>query len=248
MLGFVKTMVNGMDISPTGTKVGVITYSDRTHLEFHLNAHNDKQSLDQAISGIRYISGGTNTADALKYARETSFQTVNGARGNAAKIAIVITDGKSTSSIATSAEAQRLRQQGVTVFSVGVGAANKQELDAMATDPDNSHVFVVNNFDALKQINGELAQKACEGIKHRQELKKKWCFCSWNKFYKTCLSWYNNTCYIFIISIWSVKATTAPPPSNRTGTYHSMNCLRAVKMKTLKKNPICLQITCIDTV
>lgn len=176
MLGFVKNMVNGMDISPTGTKVGVITYSDRTHLEFHLNAHNDKQSLDQAISGIRYISGGTNTADALKYARETSFQTVNGARGNAAKIAIVITDGKSTSSIATSAEAQRLRQQGVTVFSVGVGAANKQELDAMATDPDNSHVFVVNNFDALKQINGELAQKACEGIKHRQELKKNMMF------------------------------------------------------------------------
>lgn len=172
MLGFVKNMVNGMDISPTGTKVGVITYSDRTHLEFHLNAHSDKTSLEQAISGIRYISGGTNTADALKYARETSFQNVNGARSNAAKIAIVITDGKSTSSIATSAEAQRLRQQGVTVFSVGVGAANKQELDAMATDPDNSHVFVVNNFDALKQINGELAQKACEGIQHWQELTK----------------------------------------------------------------------------
>lgn len=164
MLGFVKNMVNGMDISPTGTEVGVITYSDRTHLEFHLNAHSDKQSLEQAISGIRYISGGTNTADALKYARETSFQTANGARNNAAKIAIVITDGMSTSTIATSAEAQRLRQQGVTVFSVGVGSANKQELDAMATDPDNSHVFVVNNFDALKQINGELAQKACEGM------------------------------------------------------------------------------------
>ncbi|XP_061197993.1 uncharacterized protein LOC133206079 [Saccostrea echinata] len=175
MLDFVKNMVNGMDISATGTEVGVITYSDRTHLEFHLNAHHDKQSLANAINNIRYISGGTNTADALKYARETSFQTANGARNNAAKIAIVITDGKSTSTIATSAEAQRLRQKGVTVFSVGVGAANKQELNAMATDPDASHVFVVNNFDALKQINGELAQKACE-----------------------------------------VKATTAPPPANKT--------------------------------
>ena len=43
----------------------------------------------------RYTSGTTHTADALKYARETAFKTQNGMRPNAAKIAIVITDGKS---------------------------------------------------------------------------------------------------------------------------------------------------------
>ena len=43
----------------------------------------------------RYTSGTTHTADALKYARETAFKTQNGMRPNAAKIAIVITDGRS---------------------------------------------------------------------------------------------------------------------------------------------------------
>ena len=65
---------------------------------------------------------------------------------------------------ATEAEALRLRNNGVTVFSVGVGSGvNTAELNKMATDPDNQHVFVVNNFDALKGIKGALAQKACEG-------------------------------------------------------------------------------------
>ena len=44
----------------------------------------------------RYTSGTTHTSDALKYARETAFKTQNGMRPNAAKIAIVITDGNVT--------------------------------------------------------------------------------------------------------------------------------------------------------
>lgn len=165
MLDFVKGMVNGFDVGPTGAHIGVVTFSSKPHLEFHLNKYTDKAKTIQGISNIQYISGGTNTADALKYARLTSFLTANGARGAASKIAIVITDGKSQSPPATAAEAQRLRDQGITVFSVGVGSGpNLPELNSMATDPNNQHVFVVTNFDALKQIKGTLAQKACEGI------------------------------------------------------------------------------------
>ena len=40
-----------------------------------------------------YTSGTTHTAEAIKYARETSFSSANGMRTNAAKIAIIVTDG-----------------------------------------------------------------------------------------------------------------------------------------------------------
>lgn len=163
MKDFVKNMINGFDIGPTRTKIGVVTFSDKPHLEFHLDSHPTQTSIDTAIDQIRYISGGTNTGDALKYARQTSYLAANGARNNAAKIAIVITDGKSNNNAATSAEAALLRKMGVTVFSIGVGSAKVSELNQMATDPDSQHVFVVNNFDALTQIKGELAKKACEG-------------------------------------------------------------------------------------
>lgn len=92
-------------------------------------------------------------------------QYARSCRPGAAKIAIVITDGKSANAGATSSEAARLRAKGVTVFSIGVGTGPKEtELKAMATDPDNEHVFVVNNFDALSLIKGALQKKACQGM------------------------------------------------------------------------------------
>lgn len=165
MLDFVKQMSQGFDIASNGTHIGVVTFSSKPHLEFHLNKFNSKSAVNQGVSNIHYISGGTNTADAIKYARQTSFLAANGARSGASKIAIIVTDGKSQSPPATAAEAQKMRDQGITVFSIGVGTGpNKPELDAMATDPDNQHVFVVSNFDALKQIKGELQKKACDGM------------------------------------------------------------------------------------
>lgn len=89
-------------------------------------------------------------------------------RDNAAKIAIVITDGRSQDSAATAQEAQHLRDKGVTVFSIGVGTGPQEsELRAMASDPDSDHVFIVTNFDALSLIKSSLQQRACEG-------KEKW--------------------------------------------------------------------------
>ena len=64
----------------------------------------------------------------------------------------------------TTSEAAKLRDAGVTVFSIGVGSgANEQELKAMATDPDVTHVFTVTNFTSLYNITGPLAQETCQG-------------------------------------------------------------------------------------
>ena len=64
----------------------------------------------------------------------------------------------------TASEAAKLRDAGVTVFSIGVGSgANEQELKAMATDPDDTHVFTVSNFTSLDAITGTLAHKTCQG-------------------------------------------------------------------------------------
>ena len=64
----------------------------------------------------------------------------------------------------TTSEAAKLRDDGVAVFSIGVGSgANEQELKEMATDPDDTHVFTVSNFTSLDNITGTLAQKTCQG-------------------------------------------------------------------------------------
>lgn len=76
----------------------------------------------------------------------------------------MISTGQSNSAAATASEAALLRKAGVTVFSIGVGSGAKlSELNAMATDPDATHVFQVTNFASLDNIKGTLSKKTCEG-------------------------------------------------------------------------------------
>ena len=53
------------------------------------------------------------------------------------------------------------------VFAVGVGSGvDKSELNAIATDPDSTHVLTVKDFNQLTQITAQLNTKACAG-KHK---------------------------------------------------------------------------------
>ena len=73
--------------------------------------------------------------------------------------------GQSADTAATKREASKLRGQGVTVFSVGVGSGFRMtELNSIATDPDKSHVFTVTSYNALDSIKATLSQKTCEGM------------------------------------------------------------------------------------
>ena len=51
------------------------------------------------------------------------------------------------------------------VFAVGVGSGvDKTELNAIATDPDSSHVLTVQNFQQLSKITATLNNQACKGM------------------------------------------------------------------------------------
>lgn len=50
------------------------------------------------------------------------------------------------------------------VFTVGVGSGvDMSELNAVATDPDSSHVLTVQDFSQLQQITASLNTQACNG-------------------------------------------------------------------------------------
>ena len=128
-----------------------------------LDQHYSISEIIAAIEGIKYPKGGTNTGEALMKAKEALFD--KSARAGVPNIACVITDGKSRDDI--SDPAQKLRDSGVSVFSVGIGKNyNLKELEDMATDPDSQHVFK-GEFDALSSQVESIVDTACKGTVDR---------------------------------------------------------------------------------
>lgn len=89
-------------------------------------------------------------------------QVENGGRPWAAHAIILITDGYSDNTTLTTLEASIARSKGIELFAIGVGGGvDENELNGIASYPTETHVFRVDNYDALKHIEKSLASSAC---------------------------------------------------------------------------------------
>lgn len=89
------------------------------------------------------------------------FTAAKGSRPGVQKIAIVCTDGQSNNKTGTQEQSAQLKQSGVLVLSIGIGAAvDKSELQTIASAPDD--VFEVSDFSVLSTIQKEVTNKTCQ--------------------------------------------------------------------------------------
>lgn len=161
MLTFVKNFALQFPIGPRNVQFSVVTFSSDVAPQFYFNTYHTRHEVIRAIQSTSYLGTGTNTSAALQFAREESFKPEHGARVNASKIVIVITDGHSIDQAATSHEASELHKV-AEVFAIGVGPdVDQTELKAIASG--RSHIVQVNSFDLLKTIQTQLTDSACSG-------------------------------------------------------------------------------------
>lgn len=160
---WVANLVDTFEVGPGHTRVGVVRYSDRPTTAFELGHFSSREEVKAAARRITYHGGNTNTGDALRYITSRSFSTQAGGRpGNRAfkQVAILLTDGRSQDLVLDAAAAAHAA--GIRIFAVGVGAALKEELDEIASEPKSAHVFHVSDFNAIDKIRGKLRRRLCE--------------------------------------------------------------------------------------
>lgn len=158
---FVYNFARKFHIGPQNVQFSSVTFSSNVRNDFFLNTYSNRHDVLNAIQKISYMQGGTNTSFGLKFVRDNSFKPQNGARTNATKIVIVITDGQSADPAATKHEAQLLHHQGVLVYAVGVGSdVDSSELKAISS---NGTPILVTDFSLLHDIQASLETAACHG-------------------------------------------------------------------------------------
>ncbi|XP_034337929.2 uncharacterized protein [Magallana gigas] len=152
---FVSTIVGQFSVGNDTNQFSVVSFESFAREIFPLNRYQTVSSIQSAISSISFSSGGTSIGSALDYARMYSFTTTRGARSDAAKIAVLITDGQSS----LTDEPERLKAMGVTIFCVGVGlGVDFQVLRSVATHNDYTYL---TTFDVLNLIAEELSNRTC---------------------------------------------------------------------------------------
>ena len=169
-------VTNTFTIGPDDTRVANIAYSGFARISFFFNTTRNRSEVVEALSQVQYFnienppgSGyGTNTAEALTLLRTKVFTEEAGAREKRfgiPRVAVVITDGQSNvNREETIPSAQRLRDDGVLVFGVGVGNnINLDEVRAISSGPD--FMVLLNSFGAtdFATLQRIISAQACIG-------------------------------------------------------------------------------------
>uniref|UniRef100_A0A8C1KZR7 Matrilin 4 n=1 Tax=Cyprinus carpio TaxID=7962 RepID=A0A8C1KZR7_CYPCA len=159
---FVNQVVDQLDVSPKGTRVGLVQYSSRVRTEFPLSMYQTKEEIKKAVMNVEYMEKGTMTGLALKHMVENSFSEADGARPaekNIPRVGLVFTDGRSQDDIQE--WAKKAKEAGITMYAVGVGKAVEDELREIASEPVEKHFFYTADFTAISQIAENLKLNVC---------------------------------------------------------------------------------------
>ncbi|XP_056316534.1 matrilin-4 isoform X9 [Danio aesculapii] len=159
---FVNQVVDQLDVSAKGTRVGLVQYSSRVRTEFPLSMYHSKDEIKKAVMNVEYMEKGTMTGLALKHMVENSFSEAEGARPaekNIPRVGLVFTDGRSQDDIQD--WAKKAKEAGITMYAVGVGKAVEDELREIASDPVEKHFFYTADFTAISQIAENLKLNVC---------------------------------------------------------------------------------------
>ncbi|XP_032099201.1 integrin alpha-M isoform X2 [Sapajus apella] len=169
MKEFVSTVMEQLKTSKT--LFSLMQYSEEFRTHFTFKEFQDNPNPRSLMRPIKQLLGRTHTATGIRKVVQEQFNVRQGARENALKILVVITDGeKFGDPLKYEDVIPEADREGVIRYVIGVGDAfssekSRQELNTIASKPPREHVFRVNNFEALKTIQNQLQEKifAIEG-------------------------------------------------------------------------------------
>ncbi|XP_074063289.1 integrin alpha-D-like [Macrotis lagotis] len=176
MENFVKAVMSQFE-KPT-TQFSLMQFSTTFKTHFTFDKFRMSPSPEKLVDGIKQIGGVTKTATGIRKVINELFQKANGARNDATKILIVITDGKKYEDPLEYRDViPEAERAGIIRYAIGVGEAfvhfdSRKELNEIASEPSEEHVFWVENFEALNKIQNQLKEKifAIEGTKSKDSI------------------------------------------------------------------------------
>uniref|UniRef100_A0A674I1D0 Collagen alpha-1(XX) chain n=1 Tax=Terrapene triunguis TaxID=2587831 RepID=A0A674I1D0_9SAUR len=164
---FLSTLVSPFSIARDKIRIGLSQYSSDPRTEWNLNTYVTRDEVLEAVRNLRYKGGNTFTGLALSHVLEQNLKPEAGARSDAVKLVILLTDGKSQDDANRSA--QTLKNMGIEIFAIGVKNADEAELRQVASEPLELTMYNVMDFPLLSSLVSRLTRVLCTRIKEKRK-------------------------------------------------------------------------------
>ncbi|XP_011674027.2 sushi, von Willebrand factor type A, EGF and pentraxin domain-containing protein 1 [Strongylocentrotus purpuratus] len=150
---FLKFASKIISVSASTTRVAVISYSSCNQIHIRVNyisspENKNKCTFDNDLTSVNYHPGGTCTAGALEAAGR---DVLSHGRPGAQRVVMLLTDGASNDGGPPHANAQKLKSEGVKIFTIGIGSIKLSELNAIATSVDE-YVYILADFGDVRNL------------------------------------------------------------------------------------------------
>lgn len=156
---FVQSLTVQFDINRDVAQVALVAYSRRATTVFHLDTHESGSAILKAVGDASYMGGVASTGAALLHIHSNVLTTAKGARPGVNKAVVVVTDGSGGDDAVV--PSQKLRDNGVSVFVIGIGDMQREKLVRIAGSEE--HMISVPSYEDLKYFEDVLVQMVCSG-------------------------------------------------------------------------------------
>ena len=122
---FLTSMAGAFDISPDGSRAGVVTFSHNAELSVKMSDHTDFKSFKAAVDAIPLMGFTTRIDRALRLTQKELFSEANGDRPDVRNVLILLTDGTQTKSKGAEDPGdvmEEIRKNDVEIIVIGVGS------------------------------------------------------------------------------------------------------------------------------
>ncbi|XP_059122541.1 integrin alpha-L isoform X1 [Peromyscus eremicus] len=156
ILDFMKDVMR--KLSNTSYQFAAVQFSTSYRTEFTFLDYVQQKDPDVLLRSVKHMSLLTNTFGAINYVVTNVFREESGARPDATKVLIIITDGEATDSGNVDAA------QDITRYVIGIGKHFKtpkgqESLHIFASKPTKEFVKILDKFEKLKGLFDELQRR-----------------------------------------------------------------------------------------
>ncbi|XP_054991022.1 collagen alpha-5(VI) chain [Sorex araneus] len=154
---FMSDMIQMFTIGPDKVRVGVVQYSHIIEEEFDVGDYSTEMDLQKAIYNMRQLKGSSITGAALNFMLEKIMKGRTQRSIQVPQYLIVLTSGKFADRVLE--PAKNLRANHITVHAIGIGNAQKTQLQQIAGVEEKVHFG--QNIDSLQRIKDEIVYRIC---------------------------------------------------------------------------------------